>query len=93
MKESELVAFDLSFTAVKKAQDFLPNKGYLQADGMQLPFADNSFDLVLSSEVIEHILEPEHFVQEIARVLKPDGYLLLTTPNWNSFFWLGALVS
>ena len=45
-----------------------------------LPFADNTFDIVLFSEVLEHIDDPFRAVMEIARVLKPDGQLLLTVP-------------
>lgn len=51
-----------------------------------LPFPDNSFDLVWSLEVIEHLDKPEQVFQEIKRVLKPNGHFILTTPN--SFFWL-----
>lgn len=47
----------------------------------KLPFGDSELDLIYSSEVIEHLLSPEAFLQEIKRVLKPGGYLLLTTPN------------
>ncbi|MCW5960612.1 MAG: class I SAM-dependent methyltransferase [Pyrinomonadaceae bacterium] len=42
---------------------------------------DNSFDHVVSVEVIEHVEADELFVSEIARVLKPGGFFLLTTPN------------
>lgn len=45
-----------------------------------LPFPDASFDVVLFSEVLEHVDEPARAVSEIARVLKPGGRLLLTVP-------------
>ncbi|KXK27781.1 MAG: type 11 methyltransferase, partial [Bacteroidetes bacterium OLB12] len=44
-------------------------------------FADNSFDSVVSFQVIEHIENDHLFLQEINRVLKPGGIALLTTPN------------
>ncbi len=45
-----------------------------------LPFADQTFDVILCTEVLEHIWEPTKAMREFARVLKPDGYLLLSVP-------------
>lgn len=46
-----------------------------------LPFADESFDLVVCKDVFEHLLNPLHALRAIRRVLKPNGYLLLHVPN------------
>ncbi|MFC1622625.1 methyltransferase domain-containing protein [Patescibacteria group bacterium] len=43
------------------------------------------FDIIISSEIIEHIYDTDFFLQEIFRILKPDGKLLITTPNVASF--------
>ncbi len=51
-----------------------------------LPFKDNSFDLVWCSEVIEHLADPAYTLAEFRRMLKPQGKMILTTPN--SYFWL-----
>lgn len=51
-----------------------------------LPFLNNYFDLIWSSEVIEHIKNLDNFIYETKRVLKPRGSLIITTPN--SSFWL-----
>lgn len=46
-----------------------------------LPFADASFDTVLSFQVIEHVSDPELYLSEIRRVLAPNGHLVLATPD------------
>ncbi|MBM3281769.1 MAG: class I SAM-dependent methyltransferase [Candidatus Diapherotrites archaeon] len=58
-------------------------------DGQQMPFRDNSFDGILAGEVIEHVPQPERFIQECARVLQKNGVLALSTPNKKS--WLNRL--
>jgi SAM-dependent methyltransferase len=45
-----------------------------------LPLEDSYFDTVLASDVLEHIHEPKKFISEIARILKPEGYLILGVP-------------
>ncbi|MBC7849682.1 MAG: class I SAM-dependent methyltransferase [Chitinophagaceae bacterium] len=53
-------------------------------DGKTLPFADNHFDSIFCSEVVEHVFDPEIILPELFRVLKPGGRILLTVPFcWN----------
>jgi SAM-dependent methyltransferase len=52
--------------------------------GAALPYADGSFDTVVSMDVIEHVLDPVPWLLEARRVLKPSGTLFLTTPNYGS---------
>lgn len=52
-------------------------------DGKTLPFADDSFDSVFSSEVFEHVFNLSQILDELHRVLKPGGHMLLTVP----FVW------
>jgi len=47
----------------------------------RLPYADGSFDVVLAAEIIEHIVDTEGFLAEIARILRPRGVVFVSTPN------------
>ncbi len=76
------------YMAIDKFQTQLPvsaqkfkQVSFRQVSVPPLPFEDNSFDAVVSFQVIEHIEEDEALVKEIHRVLKPGGVLVLTTPN------------
>jgi SAM-dependent methyltransferase len=53
----------------------------LIAHGEQLPFADAGFDLVICTQVLEYVAQPARLVDEIHRVLKPAGVLLLSAPS------------
>lgn len=48
---------------------------------MELPFPDESFDLLLCGDLIEHLRDPERFLSRVRPLLRPDGRLVLTTPN------------
>lgn len=50
-----------------------------------LPFDSNFFDLIFAGEIIEHLIDTDGFLRELHRCLKPQGHLLLTTPNLASF--------
>jgi 2-polyprenyl-3-methyl-5-hydroxy-6-metoxy-1,4-benzoquinol methylase len=54
---------------------------FVRGDLERLPFAARSFDTVTSFQVIEHLADPRTYLEQIARVLAPDGVLLLSTPN------------
>jgi ubiquinone/menaquinone biosynthesis C-methylase UbiE len=54
----------------------------VQADAHHLPYAENSFDVIISCETIEHLLDPSAALNEMERVCRPGGWLFLTTPNY-----------
>ena len=54
----------------------------VQGDGTALPFAADSFDKVIASEVLEHVVDDDAAFAELRRVLKPGGVLAVTVPAW-----------
>ena len=52
----------------------------------KFPFSDCSMDLVISLAVLEHITDPNNYFSEIFRVLKPNGLIWISTPNWQMCF-------
>jgi SAM-dependent methyltransferase len=63
----------------------LPRLTFALADGMYLPFANRTFDLVLSHAVIEHVADAPLYLRECARVLKAGGHVYLSTAPYLSF--------
>jgi len=60
-------------------------KQYFFNDKDKIPFEDNFFDVVIAGETIEHIFDTDFFLDEIYRLLKSEGYFLISTPNIASF--------
>ena len=61
------------------------NLHFARADGQALPFPDAAFDMVLSHAVIEHVADAPRYLRELARVLKPGGFMYLSTAPYLSF--------
>lgn len=74
---------DLSPEAVAHARGRyrLPNLSFEAADCLQLPFADAAFDAVVSFETLEHLEDHDGLLREFRRVLKPGGFLLISSPD------------
>ncbi len=73
---------DFIYFPLVAARKLVPEAPVLCADlKTPFPFRDGSFNVVLLSEVVEHLHEVPQLLGECLRVLRPDGYLLVTTPN------------
>lgn len=85
-----LVGAELDGDVIEKAKR---NVGHLsnlilnRANIYALPYADNTFDAVILSEILEHIEDDVAGLKEIFRVLKPGGVVAITVPNANYPFW------
>jgi ubiquinone/menaquinone biosynthesis C-methylase UbiE len=66
------------------AEHGLRNLHFAQANGEALPFPDAAFDMVLSHAVIEHVADAPGYLRELARVLKPGGFMYLSTASYLS---------
>ena len=96
VKDSFPVALDLSMQALSFVRSRLEETttgsdapcayACVQSIGELLPLHGNTFDCVILSEVIEHLPVPEVSILEAARVLRPGGRLLVTTPNYRSLW-------
>ena len=84
----EMIGADLD---ARIEQNPLLDRG-VKTDLMQLPFGDNSFDLVFSRYVLEHVADPREFLAELHRVLKPGGRFLFLAPNkWHYVAFIASL--
>jgi len=77
----EMSAFQLSYMARRMERESVPDVIGIKANAECLPFLNSSFDLVTCSEVLEHIRNPQRALSEMHRVLKQNGFLLLSTPS------------
>jgi 2-polyprenyl-3-methyl-5-hydroxy-6-metoxy-1,4-benzoquinol methylase len=81
-KGYEVVGVEESRQGIEIASSNFPSCKFIQGSIYNLPYAqlENSFDVIISVEVIEHLLYPKELVKSARKCLKPDGQLILTTP-------------
>ena len=60
------------------------NISIIDADSGEIPFSDNCFDVIYSKSFLEHIRNPEVFLKEAYRVLKPGGLIISLVPDWET---------
>ena len=82
------VFMDISLEALLKSQQVTRDDYFICAFAEKLPFKNAQFDLVLLLEVIEHFSYPNLAVREMQRVLKKEGILILSFPNYLNIPWL-----
>jgi len=68
----------------------LDNFKLCNIENESIPYPDNTFDIVYSKSVIEHVINSDNFIDQSIRVLKPGGLFICLTPDWGSqykYFW------
>lgn len=89
----QIYGVDISDIALKIAEERGVITRKINANNDALPFEDNYFDAVTCLDVIEHVFEPINLINEISRVLKKGGILIVSTPNiryWHHLFDLAV---
>lgn len=78
--------------ARKNAKKYKCKCRFIKGDIRELPFKKESFDIVLSAGIVEHVPETQQCIKEIARVLRQRGYLIIHVPHRISFFTINKLL-
>ena len=80
--DASFIGLDVSEIALEAAKKRLPDlEVHHISDGGAFPLADNSVDFIYTSEVIEHVYDTRSAFEELIRVLKPGGRMVMTTPH------------
>jgi 2-polyprenyl-3-methyl-5-hydroxy-6-metoxy-1,4-benzoquinol methylase len=92
----ETTGIDLNHWAVKQSKSVAQKSSLQTASAQDLPFGDNSFNVVIIKHIVEHLPDPQKALNEIGRVTEKDGTLILATPNlgsklkpWKGDRWIG----
>ncbi|MFC1726342.1 class I SAM-dependent methyltransferase [candidate division KSB1 bacterium] len=82
-KGSPKTGIDISFQLLKKAKRRNSDSFFIAGDADNLSFLRSEItDNIICTEVLEHLISPENFLDEVRRILKPNGYLFISTPNY-----------
>ncbi len=87
--QGKVTAVDRSRAMLEQAQSGTQNLGlpieFVLADAQQLPFTDNTFDAARVDRTLQHIADPHTAIAEMARVVRPDGWIVAMEPDWGTF--------
>lgn len=80
MVSPDAVGLDISRTAIERASK-ASDATLVLGDAERMPFSDSYFDAAICSETLEHTVNPRRVVEELSRVVRPGGKIILSTPN------------
>ncbi len=81
----QVIGLDYDPTAAAHAAVTYPQVNVARGNAVELPFRDGAFGAVVSMQVVEHVWDPAKHIVECARVLRPGGTLVISTPNRLTF--------
>ena len=82
LPDARIIGIDYYKHAVDYARKRKSEIKFVHGDVHNLPFGENSFDIVTAIETLEHLENPKDCLKNINRILKKDGQFIMTTPNW-----------
>ncbi|MBN1303841.1 MAG: class I SAM-dependent methyltransferase [Anaerolineales bacterium] len=89
-------ALDINHWALLQSRSVAPRTLFQVASAEELPFAGQSFGVVIIKHIVEHLPHPEQAIAELSRIVEPGGVLILSTPNLGSLLkpikgrrWIG----
>lgn len=88
LKTGQIIGVDIDSSVVDLAKKNYGSRNvdYLVGDAYKIPLEDDSIDVVISFETIEHVSDPDRFMAEVQRVLKPEGLFICSTPDIRNSF-------
>lgn len=81
----EVIVLDRNETIMRFGQKRYFNLPFIRGDAYNLPFRNESFDEVILEEIIEHFEDQKQVIEEILRILRSGGQVILSTPNKHLF--------
>jgi ubiquinone/menaquinone biosynthesis C-methylase UbiE len=86
--DGAVIGLDINGWNLAQAREHAPQASFIIGDMENLPLADEKIDLVVCSETLEHLLQPQHAIAEFARVLRPGGRLIGSVPHRHPVWYL-----
>ena len=84
--KAQAYGVDISRNAVSKAIKRGVTAKAINVDKQKFPFSENTFDAVFCGDLLEHVYDTENLLGNINRILKPDGYVIISVPNIASWY-------
>lgn len=77
----EISGLDYSVSAIEYAVDHFPEVDFAVGDAYECPYGENYFDIIICNNLWEHVPDPLFLLSRIKRILKPSGFLIISTPS------------